>query len=419
MASVQKYQNHFNGDFEDISASLGFYNGSHCARYDEYRLFSAFQPIYSIAHKRIVGLEGLLRGVDAEGSLIPPWKLFNQIDKDNVLLLDKLCQVVHVDNFMALDADDIWLFLNVNPLSLREVESFVDYLDSLITDRKLPACRIVIEVLENETDSELALEAAISHYKELGCLIAIDDFGVGHSNFERIWRIQPDIVKFDRGMINKAGKNPSIRSMMKSIVSLLHDNSCIVLAEGIENIDEGIACMEANVDLVQGYYFCRPFMLSEGLNADETIWSDLYDQYDDFSKEYNKQIKEKIGYCRERFSEVINLDDIEAIANYMFSIDKVIRLYKIAEDGSQSFSNIVSPVYSYDKVEKLNPLLKAEGASWQHRSYFKSAIQNPGVMQTSGPYLSISDGKSVITFSMKVESAAKPYVLCCDLYWDN
>ncbi len=38
----------------------------------------------------------------------------------------------------------------------------------------------------------------------MGCLLAIDDFGAGHSNFERVWNLKPDIVKLDRTLLVRA-----------------------------------------------------------------------------------------------------------------------------------------------------------------------------------------------------------------------
>lgn len=408
-----------NNTFPSPGKLSGYYEGSHCAYYDQFKLFSAFQPVYSITHRRIVGLEGLLRGVDANNNTIPPWNLFAQTTNDDVILLDKLCQSIHIKNFLALDVDNIWLFLNVNPRSLNDVKVFVDYLETLIIEFGLPASRVVIEVLETGAGNEQSLEDAIKFYKQLGCLIAIDDFGAGHSNFERIWRIQPDIVKFDRGMVSKAGQSNYIQSIMKGVVSLLHENRCIVLAEGIENEAEAIACMEANVDLVQGFYFSRPFMLSQGLDTDKAIWPNLYDAYHHYSSEHNKNIAELINRYRKHFSDNVYKDDINKIAESMFSMDRVIRLYKIAKDGSQSIANFTSPNYSNNNINKLSPLLKAEGASWVHRPYFKDAIHNPGEIQTSEPYLSIPDGKMCITFSVMVGNDAGAYVLCCDINWDD
>ncbi|MGB1799872.1 MAG: EAL domain-containing protein [Gammaproteobacteria bacterium] len=409
----------FNTDYKDISESLSFFNGSHCADYSNYKLFSAFQPIYSIAHRRIVGVEGLLRAVDTSKSFVPPWKLFSNSNNEEVMLLDKLCQVIHIDNFLALDDNNVWIFLNVNPLSLHNVETFVNYLDVLIKDRGLPPHRIVIEILESGIDSEEGLQEALAHYKELGCLIAIDDFGAGHSNFERIWRVQPDIVKFDRAMVNRAGQSPNIASMMKGIVSLLHKNRCIVLAEGIENEKEAIVCMEANVDLVQGFYFCRPFMLSEPMETDANIWPRLNDLFYEFSSKQNERTHKQLNDYKKRFQEIMGLEDIELIAEYMFKLDRTIRLYKIAEDGRQNISNLESPNFTNNKTSKMAPLLKAKDASWQHRPYFTKAIHNPGKVQISDPYLSIPDGKICITYSVKIEDKKSPYVLCCDIYWDD
>ena len=41
----------------------------------------------------------------------------------------------------------------------------------------------------------------------MGCLIAIDDFGAGHSNFERIWDLEPDSVKLDRSLVSRAANS--------------------------------------------------------------------------------------------------------------------------------------------------------------------------------------------------------------------
>lgn len=405
--------------YNKVNRLSGFYNGSHCANYNQQKLFTAFQPIYSIAHRRVVGLEGLLRCVDDDHKNIPPWSLFSKASNEDVIALDKLCQSIHIDNFLALDLDNSWLFLNINPRSLNDVKTFVGYLEKLITDRGLLPNRIVIEVLETGAGSEESLEKAISYYKDLGCLIAIDDFGVGHSNFERIWRLQPDIVKFDRGMIHKAGQSSYIGKMMKGVVSLLHKNRCIVLAEGIENENEAIVCMEANVDLVQGFYFSKPFMLSQGLKTDKKLWPNLYKTYKNYSKKHNENIIKQLNKYKQYFSEINNLDDIAELACHMFSLEKVIRLYKVSKDGSQSTANFVSPNFDQSEVNKMIPLLKAEGASWVHRPYFKNAIHNPEEIQISEPYLSIPDGKICITFSVQIENKFDSSVICCDIYWDD
>lgn len=72
----------------------------------------------------------------------------------------------------------------------------------------LPPHRVVIELIENE------IAEAMRYYATLGCLLAIDDFGAGPSNFDRIWRIQPQIVKIARASLVQARNCKRIRRVL-------------------------------------------------------------------------------------------------------------------------------------------------------------------------------------------------------------
>jgi EAL domain-containing protein (putative c-di-GMP-specific phosphodiesterase class I) len=94
------------------------------------------------------------------------------------------------------------------------------------------------------------LKRFISHFRQLGCLIAIDDFGAGHSNFDRIWDLQPDIVKIDRRLIQDAGHSRRVERILTGIVSLLHEAGSLVVVEGVETEDEALVAIAANADMV-------------------------------------------------------------------------------------------------------------------------------------------------------------------------
>ncbi len=106
-------------------------------------------------------------------------------------------------------------------------------------------------------------------------MIAIDDFGEGHSNLERVWRIEPDIVKIDRSMIVRASKEPAYMLMLRTIVDFLHGKDCIVLAEGIETRIEALTALEAEMDLAQGYMLAPPFHAAEPITHSQEFWDCL------------------------------------------------------------------------------------------------------------------------------------------------
>ncbi len=98
----------------------------------------------------------------------------------------------------------------------------------------------------------------MARVRQMGFLIALDDFGAGHSNFDRVWSIKPDIVKLDRSLVAGLAQDRSRQRVVAQMVSLLHECGSLVLMEGVETHDEALVALESDVDFVQGYYFGRP-----------------------------------------------------------------------------------------------------------------------------------------------------------------
>jgi EAL domain-containing protein (putative c-di-GMP-specific phosphodiesterase class I) len=71
----------------------------------------------------------------------------------------------------------------------------------LLNHFNIPAERVVVEIIEDHCSENTKLLEKCNYYKSMGSLIAIDDFSAGHSNFERIWNLRPDIVKLDRSIL--------------------------------------------------------------------------------------------------------------------------------------------------------------------------------------------------------------------------
>ena len=230
-------------------------------------LRTALQPIFSISHKRIVGYEALIRAFDNDNASVLPMHLFQlpASDPENVLL-DRLCRYLHVQNFASLTDEVNWLFLNVSPRVVATGKQRDSFFGQLLQRTGFPPHRIVVEIVEQPTDDAELLRETVNYYKELGCLTAIDDFGAGHSNFERIWNLAPDIVKLDRQILTRATDDKRARQILNGIVSLLHQSGCLVLLEGVETREQAMIAIDGGVDFVQGFFFQRP-----GLELEEVI----------------------------------------------------------------------------------------------------------------------------------------------------
>ena len=242
-----------------IQSLIGEEFGKVYGDYNDVIVTSHFQPIFSPKSAKAIGYEALLRGRDQDGHPIAPLELFDISGRFSELLaLDRLSSVVHVQNFFRFESGDSWLFLNMNPQVF--VESFTEdgfFLD-LVRSKCFPSDRIVIEILDERVVDETCLAEAVAECRKLGCMIAIDDFGTGHSNIERVWRLKPDIVKLDQFLTAQAVSDEKVRYMLQGMVSVLHETGAQVLMAGIETQDEAMVAIESNLDLVQGYYFALP-----------------------------------------------------------------------------------------------------------------------------------------------------------------
>lgn len=220
-------------------------------------LSSVFQPVISLNQGRIIGQEALLRVRDVQGVSIDPTKLIGAMKSDaEVIELDRLCRLLHSHNYMQQPDAREWLFLNLTPQVINRGYLYGSFFSELLQLARINPSQVVVEVLENQVSSEKQLSESVNYYRDIGCLIAIDDFGVGHSNIDRVLRLEPDIVKLDRSLLEVS--SCKARKVLSNLVSLLHEAECLVVLEGVETLDHVMLAYDVNADLVQGYFFSAP-----------------------------------------------------------------------------------------------------------------------------------------------------------------
>jgi hypothetical protein len=256
----------------------------------------------------------------------------------------------------------------------------------------------------------------------LGCLVAIDDFGAGHSNFDRIWRIQPHIVKLDRSIITQAAINPSVRRVIPNLVNLIHEAGSLALMEGVETEEEALISIDSDVDFVQGYYFAKPAKILPPSHLSRSSIDELCKKSILANKDESITYKNKLHTYLDAFQIFLQQfkDGMEAGAacQGFLSQPKAERCYLLDQDGKQlgsNFSSISSP--SLDP--RFNPLADSRDALWARRHYFRRAINKPGEIQVSRPYLSITGGNMCVTLSVAVLKGKEAVVLCGDLMWND
>ncbi|MHB9119838.1 MAG: sensor domain-containing phosphodiesterase, partial [Burkholderiales bacterium] len=337
--------------------------------------------------------------------------------------IDRLCRSLHLHNFARLSDPASWLFLNINPEVMVRGHRFGSFFAELLEQHQISPQRIVVEILEGQIHDEEALSEAVNFYRGLGCVIAIDDFGAGHSNFDRIWRIAPDIVKLDRSMIAQAATTPRVKRVLPKLIQLLHESGSLTLIEGVENEEEAMISINAGVDMVQGYYFGRPAEAASMARHDPALMNRLCNRLDAYAQAERKHDEALLApYCQAFLLACAHVQESETTPRQasapLLRLPRTERIFMLDREGHQIGENI-SGETARPQDRRFRPLLEAKGAVWSRRSYFRQALEQPGKLHVSRPYLSIAGSTSCVTLSIAFKLKDTLHVLCCDLDWDS
>lgn len=383
-------------------------------------LRTALQPIFSISHKRIVGYEALIRAFDTDNASVLPLHLFQlpTTEPENVLL-DRLCRYLHIQNYSSMSDQVNWLFLNVSPKVVASGRQNDSFFGQLLERTGLPPHRVVIEIVEQPTDDSQQLRETVAYYQSLGCLTAIDDFGAGHSNFERIWNLSPDIVKLDRTLLTRAIEDKKARQILNGIASLLHQSGCLVLLEGVESHDQAMIAIDAGVDFVQGFYFCKPSLDLANINRNTPDLERLLTDYKSRNRvqlDPTQQITEFFsGFFQTAVDKLMRGANLNTACRELLGHHTVSRCYLINAEGVQVDDTLVSNALPHNMDPRFRPLENTTSADWYRQHYLKQALAQPDHIQVTRPYLSITGAYMCVTLSLAYQQNGEVRVLCCDI----
>lgn len=385
--------------------------------YQGVTLRSAFQPVVSITHKRIVGYEALLRATHANGQAIRPDQLFARAKATGpALALERLTRCVHFANFAEQNVETGWLFVNALPQLLRVGPNYRAFTDELCDYFGIGHHRVVVEMIEQPSTDEPHFERIVESLRERGLLIAIDDFGTGFSNFDRMWRMRPDIVKLDRSLVARIAAPGADHQFATQLVTMLHRAGTMVLGEGVETEDEVMTLMEADADFVQGFWLGKPHasIASASSNAPaciESMWQRFHARtlsQPGMPVEFTSVEEAVLGGARAYKAT----NDLAFAAQQTFRTPWARRVFVVDRNGNQYRPSIAVDAHTHSPC--LAPLFPDTASNWSRRAYFKRALASPGRVAVMGPHYSLTEGKDCYTAAVTVESDGKTEVFCVD-----
>jgi EAL domain-containing protein (putative c-di-GMP-specific phosphodiesterase class I) len=207
-----------------------------------------FQPLVDFRRKRVFAYEALAR---PRGEHFKnPYDLFQAAAEYRLTgALGRLVRERAVEHCPSHP-----LFLNIHPSEL-DAHFIVQPDDPIFRHSD----DVYLEITEAVPLTHFALcKQVLREVRGRGIYLVVDDLGAGYSNLKYIADLYPRIVKLDRGLISGLTTQSRLHRLVSSIVTMCNDLGAMVVAEGIETLEEYEAVREAGAELGQGYLFAKP-----------------------------------------------------------------------------------------------------------------------------------------------------------------
>jgi len=378
-----------------------------------------FQPIISTSSRTLFGVEALLRGYDEDGRIVPAPELFGlcKTEKDLEYLSTRAIKIA-LDKFKSIQDEypNVLLFLNIEPTLINK--SWKNF-KPILLENGIQNSKIVLEIKEEFIKNLDYLTEFSEYFRSKGFFIALDDFGSGCSNFERIKSIKPDVIKLDRSLMQDLHKDVVHQEIVKAIANMAHNLGSAILAEGIEDLADAVDARTRNITLFQGFLFDKPMPKLEELN-----YVDLIDNIESL---VSKNTIDKMQLKKQQFLNAKNI--AQAITKSLQSGIDCTNFNRCVEPLLESHSELeafyVLDIHGKQISETalrtdINPFYLPAPAHYDHSSkeYFAITKESQSGEYLSRRYISQASGNLCKTYVHRVTISNKTHFICIDFTTD-
>ncbi len=233
-----------------------------------------FQPKVTLADRRVVGAECLVRWRHPERGLIQPAAFISVAEEHG--LIDDLTMAVFRKSMAYLSewtrqGHNLKISVNVSMDSLNRLD-LPELFTDIVRQAGVETGQVILEMTESRLISNIATSLEIiTRFRLKGFDLSIDDFGTGYSSMEKLKLLPFTELKVDRSFVCGATRDSVARAILESSVQMGHTLGMSVVAEGAETQEDWDLLVAVGCDEVQGYFVARP-MPAEEFIAWKTHW---------------------------------------------------------------------------------------------------------------------------------------------------
>jgi EAL domain-containing protein (putative c-di-GMP-specific phosphodiesterase class I) len=217
----------------------------------------AFQPIVDVRAQRVIAYEALTRG--RGGRTFP--ELVAEMDGGTARRFhrhtasESICRAKE----LGLFGSDAALCINMQP-DLSENAVTGEFILEVARKNEVPPAQILLELTEDHRLTLADLRQLVAQIHSAGFVTGMDDFGAGYSGLTMLVECLPEVLKLDRALIHGIDQCEIRTKVVAGFAQISRSLDIMLVAEGVETVEECEKLQELGVEIMQGFLFSHPIV---------------------------------------------------------------------------------------------------------------------------------------------------------------
>ncbi|WP_323590513.1 EAL domain-containing response regulator [Aliarcobacter butzleri] len=225
--------------------------------FKENKFQAYFQPIVDTQTKEIYKYEALIRYIDENGNEVGPYNFLDIAKKTKQY--PNIIKVILKDALKLIKEKNKKVSINISYADISN-KNTTKYIYDFLTAQSIEHTKLLsFEILESEEIVDFEeVSRFISEVKKFECIVGIDDFVAGYSNFHLLSKLKISFIKIDGSLIQNIHNSKDLEIIVRTISNIAKEFNVKTVAEFVANEEIYNKVKELNIDYSQGFYFDKP-----------------------------------------------------------------------------------------------------------------------------------------------------------------
>lgn len=239
-----------------------------------------YQPQVAIADGRLRGFEALLRWRHPSVGDVPPGLFLPLLEEAR--LISRLGSWIYQEStsqrasWKTLFAEQTVLAVSLSGTQFA-MPNLATELRQVLERHGLEPWQLEVEITESALTQNLdESRKQLRLLRSLGVRVALDDFGSGDCSLAHLRNLELDTLKLDRHLIARLPGSTRDAALARCVIDLCKAFGVLVIAEGVETLEQYHWLQANGCEYVQGFLVARPLIAADAERFAEPFdWSAL------------------------------------------------------------------------------------------------------------------------------------------------